>query len=181
MDNAKYIIDSSVFIRRSLEEEYDEEAFPFHWKNFDMLVREGVIVFIGEVKEELITNEDDFFLDWTIENQHMFYSFDDSDTIPFLLELYSMFPNWYEENEDKADLYLVAFAKSKGLTLVTQESMNLNAEKDENYKIPTVCHKMGAKCIMKSSDIDYEDRDYDFECIDFVELAKRERLYDPKL
>ena len=179
MDNAKYIVDTSVLIRRSLQEEYDEEAFPFHWKNFDKLVQEGVIVSLNEVKEELIKKGDKFFLDWTEENANMFYSSFDSDTAEDISKLYSMFPAWYEENEEKADLYIVAFAKSKGLTLITQEAMNLNAKKDENFKIPTVCHKIGAKCIMKSSNLEYDEGDYAFECIDFVELIKREGLHIP--
>lgn len=53
MDNAKYVVDTSVCIRRSHQEEYEEEAFPMHWKNFDSLVKEGVIISIDKVKDGL--------------------------------------------------------------------------------------------------------------------------------
>ena len=182
MDNAKYIVDTNVFIRRSPQEEYEEEAFPIHWKNFDKLVKEGVIISIDKVKEELTEKGDEFFLDWTKENEHMFYPNFDSDTTPYLTELSSRFSGWYTQNCDKADYFLIAFAKIKELTLVTQEKMNLNTTEEKNYKIPTVCHKIGAKCIMKDWKFEYDESvDYDFECIDFVELVKRERLFDPNL
>lgn len=182
MDNAKYVVDTCLLIRRSPQEEYEEEAFPIHWKNFDMLVKEGVIVSIDKVKEELTEKGDEFFLDWTKENEIMFYPNFDSDTTPFLTDLSRKFPDWYNKNQDKADYFIIAFAKVKGLTLVTQEVMNLDSQKEKRYKIPTVCHKIGGKCIMKSCEFEYDENiDYEFECISFNELIKRERLFDPNL
>ncbi len=182
MDNAKYVVDTSVCIRRSHQEEYEEEAFPMHWKNFDSLVKEGVIISIDKVKDELIFKGDSFFLNWTKENEHMFYPNFDPETTPCLTRLSSRFPEWYNKNQDKADYYIIAFAKVKGLTLVTQEKMNFNSPNEKNYKIPTVCHRIGAKCIMKDWEFEYDETIvYDFECISFNELVKRERLYDHNL
>ena len=163
-------------------EEYDEEAFPNHWKNFDKLVQKGVIVSIDKVKEELTKNGDEFFLEWTKKYGDNFYPNFDLDIAPYLTELSSIFPKWYNQNKNKADYYLIAFAKVKKLTLVTQEKMNLDASSDKTYKIPTVCHKIGAKCTLKGCSVEYdENMDYEFECIDFVELVKREKLYDYNL
>jgi len=182
LDNAKYIVDTNVYIRRSPQEEYEEEAFPIHWKNFDRLFKEGVIVSIDKVKEELNNKGDAFFLEWTKENEDNFYPNFDSETTPYLRKLSTIFPGWYNQNKEKADYFLIAFAKVKELTLVTQEKMNIDADKEKNYRIPTVCHKIGAKCTLKSCKLEYDESiDYDFECIDFVELVKRERLYNPNL
>lgn len=50
MPNPKYIVDSSVLIRREYNQIYAEECYPVHWENFDNLVHEGVIISIDKVK-----------------------------------------------------------------------------------------------------------------------------------
>ena len=76
----------------------------------------------------------------------------------------------------------MAFAKTHNLVLVTQESYNYNPDTNEKkYTIPTLCELEGAKCTVENCQTDYSDENYDFECIDFVELVKRERLFDPDL
>ena len=97
----------------------------------------------------------------------------------------SKYSKLYEANNKKksiADIPLVAFAKTHNLVLVTQESYNYTDNiKEENYSIPTLCELEGARCIVDNCKTDYTGVDYDFECIDFVELVKRERLFDPDL
>ena len=55
---------------------------------------------------------------------------------------------------------LIAFSKAHDLVLVTQEKCNINATEEKNYKIPTICYKYGV------------------ECINFLELIKRENLHE---
>ena len=101
---------------------------------------------------------------------------------PYLNELSTKFPDWYQENQNKADYFLIAYAKVKNLVLVTQEDINRDGS-EKNYKIYTVCYFLGARCIPPDNTQIFclDENNYDFECICFNELVKRERLYDTNL
>ena len=84
---------------------------------------------------------------------------------------------WYHRNKSKADWTLVVYAKAYNLILVTQETPNFNQTKDKEYNIPTTCKKLGAYCrcgLEVTSDIDPSKTP--FQCINFVELVRREEL-----
>ncbi|KZX10167.1 DUF4411 family protein [Methanobrevibacter curvatus] len=94
------------------------------------------------------------------------------------------FPEWYHNYDDSknnwADPYLIAYAMAYSAVLVTQEKCNLGATNESNYKIPTICPKLGAYChsdklISKNINPDTAP----FQCINFFELIKREKLYLP--
>lgn len=183
MENAKYLMDTSVLNRRKPKDTYDEAAFPIHWKNFDNLVEQGIVVSIIEVKVEL-ERKVEIFEDWVNDHEDIFKPLDNNSVI-LMKKINSKYSKLYESNNKKnsiADIPLVAFAKTHNLVLVTQESYNYTDNiKEENYSIPTLCELEGARCIVDNCKTDYTGVDYDFECIDFVELVKRERLFDPNL
>lgn len=180
MKNAKYIVDSSVFVRKEPFKRYDKECYPKHWANFDKLVDKGIIVSIDKVKDEITDKGYTFHKEWVKKHKKMFYPTIDNEIAPYLNKLSIKFPNWYGKNEKKADYYLVAHAKVKNLVLVTQEGINLNAS-EENYKIHTVCYKLGARCIPPETNKNHifcqNKEKIDFECVSFNELVKREKLY----
>lgn len=184
MENAKYVVDSSMLLRRRPRDRYDEVSFPTHWRNFDKLVEQGIAVSILEVKEELIDRGYDDYKVW-VENHLDIFKPLDVNSVSLMNHINSNYPDLYEENNKKksiADIPLVAFAKTHNLVLVTQESYNYDSNtKEKNYRIPTLCELEGAKCVVENCKTDYSNVDYDFECIDFVELVKRERLFDPNL
>ncbi len=183
MENAKYLMDTSVFNRRKSKDIYDEEAFPIHWRNFDYLVEQGLVISILEVKEEL-ERKVEIFKFWVKDHEDIFKPLDNNSVV-LMNKINSDYPKLYEANNKKksiADIPLVAFAKTHNLVLVTQESYNYNPDTNEKkYTIPTLCELEGAKCTVENCQTDYSDENYDFECIDFVELVKRERLFDPDL
>lgn len=181
MENAKYLMDTSVLNRRKPKDMYDESAFPIHWKNFDTLVEQGIVISILEVKEELERTVE-IFEDWVNDHEDIFRPLDSQSTV-VMSEINSRYPLLVEQNEKDnsiADIPLVSFAKVHNLILVTQESYNFNPGMGERkIRIPTLCYLEGGKCTMESCDKEFDESiDYDFECIDFVELVKRERLYD---
>lgn len=183
MENAKYLMDTSVLVRRKSKDTYDEDAFPIHWKNFDDLVEQGIVISILEVKEEL-ERKVEIFSDWVNDHEDIFKPLDNNSVV-LMNDINSKYPELYEANNKKksiADIPLVAFAKTHNLVLVTQESYNYTENtKEKNFSIPTLCELEGAKCTVDNCKTDYSDVDYDFECIDFVELVKREKLYDHNL
>ena len=90
-------------------------------------------------------------------------------------------PGYFEHynKKSKADAFLVVYAKAYDLILVTQEvpKKEPKPNKFKNLKIPTACKKLGGyyRCGLDvTSDIDPNQTS--FQCINFVELARRENL-----
>lgn len=186
MESPKYLVDTSTIMCRQPKEDYEYKAFPTHWFNFDKLIENGKLISLDKVRDEILEKtEDNFYVKWVDKYEYMFKQSIDSDVSSCLNELSLKFPDWYNVNDEKADKYLIAYAKVKGLVLVTQEKYNYNGDanhktKERNFKIPTLSDFIGAKCVMNSCSKIYDyNKDYDFECISFNELVKRELLYKP--
>jgi hypothetical protein len=178
--NWKYVVDSSVILRRTKHDIYEHESFPIHWDNFDKLIQEGIIISVPLVKDEINNHPKRKLLDWPKLNDLIFQNLDDN-VVNASNILSSRFEEWYEFNkeEDKpwADPQLIAFAMAYNIALVTQEGWNPNATEEHNYKIPTICSKLGAYCRINNKESEDVDQTTPFQCIDFFELIKREELY----
>ncbi|MDR3223212.1 MAG: DUF4411 family protein [Methanobrevibacter sp.] len=144
----KYLVDTSTILLGSKYETYERKYFPKYWNNFDILIHEGEIVSTKAVYNELIAKDDDF-KSWANENKNIFHT-PGPEVLICGNKLSQKFPNWYQTGMIKqnwADPELIAFAKIHDLVLVTQEKWNNGTKtKKENYKIPTICEKIGAKC-----------------------------------
>lgn len=181
----KYVVDASLLLRREEQEEYEEEAYPTHWSNFDKFVDLGVIVSVDEVKDEITEHTGGFYEKWAEDHEFMFNP-TSREVAVCLSKLSEKYPVWYssihKKNKHTADASLIAFAKVNGLTLITQESYkDYEKTKEKNFSIPTVWELIGGRCIMKSCSTDYTGKDCFGDCINFNELIKRERLFDPDL
>ena len=182
MHSPKYLVDTNVILARTNYRDYDEMVFPKYWKNFDKLVNEGIIISTisvsNEIKDLVERNEvDDKILIWVKNNSHMFKLPSDSKYTAETKNIKRELPGWYQRNKFYADWDLVFYAKAYNLILVTQEKPNFNKKKPKDYKIPTACKRLGAYCrcgIEVTSDIDPSQTP--FQCINFVELARREKL-----
>lgn len=180
LTNFKYVIDSSVIIRRSTFRRYDMESFPHQWKNFDDKVQEGLFVSTPQVKTEINAKNKEL-LNWADENDIMFnVDLIDQKVVDAAKLLSEKFPLWYNSNEDEdkpwADPEIIAFAKAHNIVIVTQENWDKDVA-EQNYNIPLVCAKLGAYCHIKDEYTSGIDKNTPFQCIDFVELIKREKLY----
>lgn len=177
----KYVIDSSVILRRTQDDTYQRESFPIHWDNFDKLIQEGIIISVPLVYDEINDHPKRKLLDWPSENDLMFQKID-GEVVKASNILSSKFKEWYESNQDEnkpwADPQLIAFAMAYNIVLVTQEDWKPNATKESNYRIPNICSRLGAYCKIKSEESTNVDQTVPFQCIDFFELINREKLYE---
>lgn len=179
MNKIEYIMDTSVILRRSQYDIYEYDSFPIHWNNFDKLIDERRIISPPSVKKEILFKSQEL-RNWCDKNDKMFVPLDNNivEELGFLSE---EFPDWYLANinskKDGADPYLVAYAKVHGAVLVTQEKWDSDTKKEHNYKVPTVCAKLGAYCHIGKSISKDVGLDAPFQCIDFFEMIKRESLF----
>lgn len=180
MINPQYVIDSSIIIRRSKHQVYELDSFPYHWKNFDDKIQEGKFISIPTVQKEIF-EKDKSAVPWTKKNDILFNgNMNDSSVVKELNDLSANFPVWYKEGNKKkrwADPELIAFAKANGLVLVTCESWNYTSTKEKKFKIPTICSKIGAYCKIRNECSQDVENSFPFQCIDFIELIKREELF----
>lgn len=157
----KYVIDTCSILAASEGEIYEKEYFPVHWQNFDLKVDSGLIVSTSLVYRELEQQNDEFY-EWAKNRKHIFKPPLDN-VQDELINLQDKFKKWVQHNNKKhaywADPELVAYSKANGLILVTQEKQPNVPFNVESYKIPTICSNLGV------------------ECIDMLELFKREKLH----
>ena len=188
MHSPKYIVDTNVILARVKHREYDETVFPIHWKNFDKLVDEGIIISITTVEKEIEDlveknkyNEE--ILTWVKNHSQMFKLPKDNKYMEETKNIKNELPGYFEYYDKKsfADAYLVVYAKAYNLILVTQELPNKKepkANKFKNLKIPTACKKLGGyyRCGLAEVTSNIDPNQTSFQCINFVELARREKL-----
>ena len=187
MYSPKYVVDTNVILARTNHREYDETVFPIHRKNFDKLVDEGIIISIKTVENEIENlvekntyNEE--ILTWVKNHSQMFKLPEDNKYMEETINIKNKLPGYFEyyERKSNADAYLVVYAKAYNLILVTQEIPNTTDPKPNKFKklkIPTACKKLGGyyRCGLDvTSDIDPDQTS--FQCINFVELARRENF-----
>ena len=161
----KYVIDTNSLLEGSFNRKYEKKYFPVHWKNFEKLWNEGIVVSIELVFIELTKSEEkrDEIYVWAEKNKNSFVS-QTEDVKKTLIDLFNEYQGWSENSKTNAtwaDGELVAFAKTHSLILVTEEKIRDNfMGDDKNSKIPDLCKKE------------------EIECINFLELIKKENLHE---
>jgi hypothetical protein len=178
MNNWKYVVDSSAILRRSRYQRYDLGAFQNHWRNFDQMIQDGLIIATPQVETEIRAKNFET-LQWVDDNDMMFQLLR-GPVINELSNLSARFPDWYnvghEKNDVWADPEIIAFAKAYDLVIVTMECWNGNSE-EHNHKIPTICEKLGGYVHIRERYTADVDEDTPFQCIDLLEFFKREEMY----
>ncbi|MBQ2651942.1 MAG: DUF4411 family protein [Methanobrevibacter sp.] len=183
MTSPKYLVDTNVILARTNHRQYDELVFPIYWENFDKLVEKGTIISLISIKEEIesVVNRqeaDDGILNWVEDHSQMFRFPPDERYAAETIFVKNKLQGWYRKNENNADTNIVVFAKAYNLTLVTQETPNFSVKKQGRYKIPTACKELGAYCRCGLLEVthDVNPIETSFQCINFVELVRREKL-----
>jgi len=151
----RYVLDTSLFIqaRRSY---YAFDIAPSFWQYLVKSTNEGIITSIDKVYDEIERGKDDLY-EWVQQNLPLqfFYSTDNS---PEVLANYQQLVSWSSSNTqflnnakaefaqyDEADAWIVAFALSSKLTVVSQEIFNANIKR--KFLIPNVCHEFNVRHI----------------------------------
>lgn len=178
MNNPKYLIDTSIFVRFQSGQQYDKKCFPTHYNNFIKLIENGTAISIDKVKYEL--NDEIFCKEYA-------YCFKDSidneitDTYNSLRLKYSDYFNTYAlDSPDDADPYIITYAYHHNLCIVTQDeyqpTIDMNSTLNK-YSIATLCEALGGVCVdNKDKKENIDSYDSGFGCICFTELVRKEKL-----
>jgi len=176
--NAKYLIDTNIFVRFQSGQQYDKDCFPVHYKNFLRLLDEGLAISLDKVRDEL---DDDFF---TNEYKDIFKPSISNEITDTYNLLRSKFPEYFntatQEHPDDADSFLITYAYHHNMCIVTQDefqSTQTISINTKEYNIPTLCEALEGICI------DNKDRKENigqyksgFGCICLSELIRLEQL-----
>lgn len=137
-----FVFDSSSF--RVLQNYYPQR-FPTFWVKFNALVVGGEIISVREVSRELetlVTKE--WFLDWYRTHKSIFHAPTQPES-DFVREIFAIphFQNLVAQRQrlkgmPVADPFVVASARVRSGSVVTEESSKPNAA-----KIPNVCDRFG--------------------------------------
>lgn len=148
-----YVIDTCSLL--ALTETYPKDVFPGVWDKVDEMIDDGVLISCDDVLEELASKDDDV-LAWAKARSHIFKELDDPIQVS-AIEILQTHANLVDvkNNKSSADPFLVATARVYGGTVVTEENFSGGPEKS---KIPDVC------------------RDYEIDCIDLLDMLRRESL-----
>lgn len=128
---------------------YYPERFPTFWRQFDAAVAESSVFSVREVYNELINwgAAQEWFLRWLKRHRSMFVVPEPKETL-FVAEIFKV-PHFQAlvggtqqlKGQPVADPFLIACAKVRGGTVVTEEGKKLNAA-----KIPNVCEHFEVPC-----------------------------------
>lgn len=141
----KYVLDSNIFIEASRNYYPFDLAKPF-WEGLMNYARMGIVCSIDKVYDELILGDDELSR-WA--KNSFFPYFMNTETLKILTN-YSTIINWAQNQEqfsqqakdefyerDNADTWIIAFALTSHLTVVTHETIKPEIRK--KIPIPNVC------------------------------------------
>jgi len=141
-----YVFDTSSF---RVIEHYFPGTFPSFWKRFDNEIAQGTIISVREVCNELERkNPKDHFKTWYKHHQSKFLKPPTREETQFVKEIFNK--EHFKQLIDQqamlngypvADPWVIAAAKVKGGSVVTEEVYKENAA-----KIPNVCRHFGIPC-----------------------------------
>jgi len=153
-----YCVDTSSFIE--MKESYPKDIFPKLWENIEKLCKEGRLIAPVEVKKEIEQGDDDLKRWIRSKNIKKIFMKPDNSQVELVKEILKQygFLAKPEKSGPNADPWLIALAISKAKAnlfsnkyiVVTEES------KTRTDRIPAVC------------------RNYNIECINLIELFRRE-------
>jgi hypothetical protein len=137
-----YCFDTSALID-CWARSYPPDVFPGVWSKLDDLISHQQIVCPEEVRTELARQDDDL-TDWVSGRPYMFVSLDEAIQVA-TKEVLRAHPLLMKatKNRNGADPFVIATARVKTLTVVTEEKGGTQAKP----KIPSVCAGLEVPCI----------------------------------
>jgi hypothetical protein len=137
-----YCFDTSVLIG-CWARSYPPDVFPGLWTKLDELITQQQVLCPDEVRVELARQEDEL-AKWVNARPHMFVPLDDA-IQRATSEVLARHPLLMKatKNRNGADPFVIATARVKSLTVVTEELGGTTTKP----KIPSVCQALGVPCI----------------------------------
>jgi predicted nucleic acid-binding protein len=123
---------------------YPLDVFPTLWEKIDEASRDGRIYVVEEVVTEL-KRKDDGIYEWVKKRESMIVSIDE-ELQRAVVEIMGKYPKLVDtrKNRSGCDPWVIALAKSRGLTLVTAEKPGGTLSRP---RIPDVCIGLGIPCV----------------------------------
>jgi hypothetical protein len=141
-----YIFDNSSL--SNILNHYYQDRFPSFWEKFNEIIRNGNLISVREVRNELASKFDDESIVAILEHNKNFFTDPTNEELSFITQIYSV--NHFQHNLDRkkilsggyfADPFVIAKAwKVKG-TVVTEEEY-----KEHGAKIPNICEHFKISC-----------------------------------
>jgi hypothetical protein len=137
-----HCFDTSAFLQ-CWARYYPVDVFPGLWEKLSYSAAVGQILAPEEVRDEIAKKEDGLYA-WVKDRPHIFVPLDTDiqDAVRVILaEHRYLVKNTAQRNA--ADPWVIAVAKVRGLTVVTEERGGTTAKP----RIPSVCEALGVPCI----------------------------------
>lgn len=154
-----YVFDTNVFISLGL---YYPKRFPTIWERINSLADSEDLVSVREVRRELEnSSSSEHILKWVEQYRYIFYIPTNKEcqivTQIFKKKQYLGFVKRSNilKGMPVADPFIIAAAKAKGFTVVTQES-----NKSKGARIPTACKDFNVNCIDLECFLENEKLEY---------------------
>jgi predicted nucleic acid-binding protein len=153
MKTPKYVFDTNVFI--NMQRHHPADIFGSLWQQVGALIDDNSVVSSEEVLGEIKIG-DDYLVDWTKSRKEAFLKSDEK-TQRLVRDILSKYAELVtgSKKTNGADPFVIALAKLKNCTLVTDES---RSGVGQPPKIPNVCEA------------------YDVRCIKFVEFLRESKI-----
>jgi hypothetical protein len=138
----KYVLDANVFINMQRHHPYD--VFESLWIKVANLIDDGIAISCDEVFDELSIGND-YLLEWAKQRKEAFI-LSGPDIQILVRDILRNFPTLVtgSRRANGADPFVIALAKIKNCTLVSDES---RAGVGQPAKIPNVCETYGVRLI----------------------------------
>jgi len=142
-----YVFDNSSL--SNILKHYYTDRFPTFWEKFEAMVKDGNIVSVREVGNELTGKFDDTSIELLKKDNKDFFATPTPAELGFISQIYSV--THFQQNLDKkkilsggffADPFLIARAWEVKGTVVTEEEF-----KDNGAKIPNICKHFDVPCL----------------------------------
>lgn len=150
MGREKYILDSDVFISAK-NSYYSFNLCPGFWNSLIYFSKKEQICSINKVRDEIQKGNDDL-VSWIEKLNNFFYDHNNNVTSPNYKEIIDWIThksNYTTEAIARfvkgADTWLIAFAKTNNLIVVTNEKSNPESKK--KIKIPDICNRYNVQYI----------------------------------
>lgn len=140
----KYSVDASSIIQ-AWTNRYPIDVLPAFWEDLESLIENGDLRVIDEVYEEIKRKEDKLFA-WVKVRPSLIVELDE-EVQAAVTEILASHRYLVEEKRGRSggDPFVIALAKVRGLTVVTEERMSPSPARKP--KIPDVCSAYAIRCI----------------------------------
>ena len=142
LSGAKYVLDTNVFI--NMQRHHPLDVFGSLWTKMADIIDDGIVISCGEVLDEISIGNDEL-IKWAKLRDGAFLM-SGADVQRIVREILQKYPDLVTgtRKANNADPFVIALAKQKGYTLVSDETWTGNGQP---VKIPNVCEVYGVRLI----------------------------------